>query len=105
MEFVILGHPPKGKDKIKKEVLSMGGKVVTKIKNTVMAIISTSEEVEKMNNRMQEAESEQIHVVSDDFLDEAKNCVGKIPDLVIKKSICSWGTDVSIFIQNLSKNR
>lgn len=73
----------------------MGGKVVTKINNTIMAVISTPDEVDKMYFRMQEAESEQIHVVSQDFLDEAKDNVGKIPDLIIKKSICNWGSDVS----------
>lgn len=93
MEFVILGHPPKGKEEIKKLVTSMGGKVTTKIKESVMAVISTEDEVEKLGARMQEAEKCQIHVVPDDFLDEAKDNTGKIPDLVIKKSICNWGTD------------
>ncbi|CAH1168782.1 unnamed protein product [Phyllotreta striolata] len=93
MQFVILGRPPKGKDQIKKIIQSYGGKVVTKIESRTMAVISTEEEVEKMNNRMQEAETEQIHVVSDDFLDEVKDFAGKIPDLIIKKSICDWGSD------------
>lgn len=95
MEFYIIGQPPKGKNEIKKEIEKMGGKIVKKISNTVMAVISTPEEVEKMNLKMQEAETEQVHVVSEDFLDEAKDNVGKIPDLIIKKSICNWGSDVS----------
>ncbi|KAG5892238.1 hypothetical protein JTB14_014609 [Gonioctena quinquepunctata] len=95
MEFVILGDPPKGKEAIKKEIIAMGGKVGTKIKKTVMAIISTPDQVEKMNHRMLEAESEQIQIVGEDFLDEAKDNVGKIPDLIIKKSICNWGSDPS----------
>lgn len=94
MEFVILGYSSKEKDHIKKQILSMGGKVVTKIKNSVMAVISTAEEVEKMNSRIQEAETEQIQVVSKEFLEEAKD-YDKIPDLVIKKSICNWGSNVS----------
>nr|XP_023025730.1 poly [ADP-ribose] polymerase [Leptinotarsa decemlineata] len=93
MQFVILGNPPKGADVIKKEIISMGGKVITKISKAIMAIISTPEQVEKMNYRMLEAESEDIQVVGEDFLDEAKNNVGKIPDLIIKKSICNWGSD------------
>ncbi|XP_057662049.1 poly [ADP-ribose] polymerase [Diorhabda carinulata] len=96
MKFVILGKPPKGKDEIKKLITSLGGKVVTKIDKTVLAVISTSEEVEKMSSRMSEVESEQIHVVSDDFLDEAKSNTGKIPDLIIKKSICNWGSDPTV---------
>ncbi|XP_028151640.2 poly [ADP-ribose] polymerase-like [Diabrotica virgifera virgifera] len=93
MLFVIVGKPPKGKDEIKKLVVSMGGKVITKIDEKVAAIISTEIEVEKMNKRMQEAEKYDIHVVPDDFLDEAKNNVGKIADLIIEKSICEWGSD------------
>lgn len=96
MEFVIVGHPPKGKDKIKKEIVSMGGKVATKMKTTIMAVISTQEEVDKMSAKIQEAETDQIQVVTDDFLDEAKDFAGRIPDLVIKKSICVWGSDVSM---------
>ncbi|CAG9815972.1 unnamed protein product [Phaedon cochleariae] len=70
MEFVILGKPPKGKDEIKRIIVSMGGRVGTKIHSRVMAIISTMEEVERMNSRMQAAEYEQIHVVPEDFLEE-----------------------------------
>lgn len=33
-------------------------------------------------------------MISEDFVDEAKANTGKIPDLVLKKSICSWGSDV-----------
>ncbi|XP_072383200.1 poly [ADP-ribose] polymerase-like [Diabrotica undecimpunctata] len=93
MLFVIVGKPPKGKDEIKKQILSMGGKLITKIDEKVAAIISTTQEVEKMNMRMQQAEKFDIHVVPDDFLDEAKNNVGKIADLIIEKSICEWGSD------------
>lgn len=95
MEFVIVS---KDKDKLKKKILSMGGKVVNKIKNTVMAVIATQEDVDKMRSKIQEAETEEIQVVSEDFLDEAKSNAGKIPDLIIKKSICSWGSDVSEII-------
>ncbi|XP_072398728.1 poly [ADP-ribose] polymerase [Diabrotica undecimpunctata] len=96
MKFVIIGNSGKSKEAIKKEVSSLGGKVVTKIDKTVMAIITTEEEVEKLGSRMREAESEGIHAVSEDFLKEAKDNSGKIPDLIIKKSICSWGTDPTV---------
>lgn len=96
MEFVILGKPRRGKDQIKKEITKLGGKVVTKIKNSVMAIISTTEEVEKNTSRMCEAHDENIHVVSEDFLDCAKDYNGRIPELVTEKSIASWGSDVRI---------
>lgn len=95
MEFLILGKAPKDKDEIKKRIISLGGKVVTKISNTVMAVISTPSAVEKMGSRMLDVESEKVHVVSEDFLDEVEANRDNIPDLVIKKSICNWGSDVS----------
>ncbi|CAG9763321.1 unnamed protein product [Ceutorhynchus assimilis] len=93
MQFVILGKPQRGKDVLKKDIQALGGKVVTKISNTVMAVIGTQEMVEKMHARIREAEAEQVHIVPENFVDEAKNNTGKIPDLVIKMSICTWGSD------------
>ncbi|KRT82026.1 hypothetical protein AMK59_5757, partial [Oryctes borbonicus] len=93
MQFVIVGKPPRGKEEIKKQITELGGKVITKISNTVMAVISTPEEVEKNNARMGEVRAADVHVVSEDFVDAAKNCSGGIPELVIEKSIADWGTD------------
>lgn len=94
MNFVIL-NTSKNKETLKNEIAKFGGKVVTKISKSVMAVISKPEYVEKMGSRIREAEVNDIHVVSEDFVDEAKNYSGRIPELVIKKSICSWGSDVS----------
>ncbi|XP_050310535.1 poly [ADP-ribose] polymerase [Anthonomus grandis grandis] len=93
MQFVILGTPERGKDVLKGEIQALGGKVITKISKSVMAVISDKSMVENMGSRIKEAESEQVHVVSEDFIDEAKDQSGKIPDLIIKKSICNWGSD------------
>lgn len=97
MEIVILGHKDE-KDALKKKITTLGGKVVTKIQKSVMAVIATKDDVEKMGSRISDAQSEDVHVVSKDFLDEAKDYVGKIPELVVKKSICNWGTDVSRYL-------
>lgn len=100
MEFVIVGKLKNKKDELQKKIVRFGGKVVTKISESVMAVISTSEDVEKMGSRISDAQSLDVHVVSEDFLDEVKDNASSIPDLVIKKSICSWGSDVSILIIN-----
>lgn len=97
MEFVILGKPKRGKDELKKDIIRLGGRITSKIKKTVMAVFASMEDVEKMGSKISEAQSLDIHVVSEDFIDEAKNYAGRIPDLVIKKSISSWGSDVSSF--------
>lgn len=95
MEFVILGHPKQGKDELKNKIAALGGKVVTKIQRSVMAVIASKADVEKMGSRITEAQAEDVHVVSEDFVDEAKDYTGKIPELVLKKNICTWGSNVS----------
>ncbi|KAF2885554.1 hypothetical protein ILUMI_20622 [Ignelater luminosus] len=93
MEFVIIGNVDGKKDEIKKQIVSFGGKVTTKIKQTVMAVISTAADVEKMGARIREAQDADIHVVPPEFLDQAKEYSERIPELVLKTSICTWGTD------------
>ena len=60
MEFVILGQPSRGKDVLKKQIQALGGKVVTKIQKSTMAIFANKEMVEKMGTRIQEAEAENV---------------------------------------------
>jgi NAD-dependent DNA ligase len=95
MEFVILGKPNRGKDELKKQINKLGGKVVTKICDTVMAVIASQDDVEKMGARMKTVQENRIDVVPEEFVDEAPQHSGKIPKLVANKSICNWGSDVS----------
>lgn len=96
MLFVILGKPKRGKDALKKDIAKQGGKVVTKINREVMAIFANKEDVEKMGTRMEEAKEQEVHVVPEEFIDEVARHYGKIPEFVLEKSICDWGSDVSI---------
>ena len=96
MEFVILGQHKRSKEELKKQIANLGGKVTTKISGTVMAVFASEADVEKMGRRMQTVQANQVHVVPKEFVDEAPQHVGKIPELVVAKSICDWGSDVSI---------
>jgi predicted DNA-binding WGR domain protein len=93
MEFVILGKPDRGKDELKKQIVKLGGKVVTKISGTVMAVIASQDDVEKLGARMKTVQENRIDVVPEEFVDEAPQHSGKIPELVTKKSLCDWGSD------------
>lgn len=104
MEFVILGYTKDEKDELKSKITKLGGKVVTKISRSVMAVIARESDVENNSSRVEQAQVEDVHVVSKDFVDEAKENSGKIPDLVIKKSICSWGSDVRKTFTYFSNN-
>ncbi|XP_053681345.1 poly [ADP-ribose] polymerase [Anopheles nili] len=91
MEFVILGKMTTPKDQLKLKIQKMGGKVVTKIASHTAAIISTLEEVERMNSRMQEAKELQIQVVPEEFLEDVKT--GGALSFITSRAICDWGSD------------
>jgi hypothetical protein len=46
-----------------------------------------------MNKKMEEVKTCDVHVLPEDFLDEAQN--GDVMALITKKNISSWGSDVS----------
>lgn len=100
MEFVILGRTEKNKEELKKEILLLGGTVTTKINYHLAAVISNPNEVEKMNKRMEEVKSHDIQVITEDFVEEAKEYTEAPFMLMKKKTISSWGGDIK---QRLSK--
>ncbi|XP_047370272.1 poly [ADP-ribose] polymerase [Vespa velutina] len=94
MQFVILGQTSKNKETLKKEIVLLGGSVVTKIHENLAAIISNLKEIEKMNKRMEDVKSLDIQVVSEDFIEEAKDYTEPPFALIKKKTISDWGGDV-----------
>lgn len=98
MIFLLAGHTKKNKESMKIDILRLGGKVVTKLDENVTAVISTPNEVEKMSARIEEAKALDIHVISEDFVDEAKPLTDSAVSLLQQKSICTWGGDPTIRI-------
>lgn len=95
MEFVIIGKTAKPKEDLKREILLMGGSVSTKITKDTAAVIACPQDVEKMGAKMEQAQENDIDVVTEDFVDEAKDYLNSIPILIKKKAISSWGGDPS----------
>ncbi|KAK2581903.1 hypothetical protein KPH14_002360 [Odynerus spinipes] len=95
MQFVIIGHTEKDKETLKKEISLLGGSVITKLHTNLAAVISNPKEIEKMNKRMEEVKSLDIQVVSEDFVEEAKDYTDPPITLIKKKTISDWGGDVS----------
>lgn len=95
MHLVLIGSALTAKrNDLKLKIERMGGKLTTKIHSKIAVIISTPDEVEKMNQRMEEAKSHDIQVVTEDFLTSIdkgspKETVEKIKSM----SICTWGGD------------
>lgn len=96
MEFVIIGKTEATKDELKASIQKMGGKLGTKIHDHIAAIISTEKEVQRMGSRMEEAKAKGLQVMTEDFLQHVKEHEQTI-EYIKTKSICDWGTDVSIF--------
>lgn len=96
MELVLIGDFTKARSDIEQMIRKMGGKVGTKIHDRVAAIISTADEVQKMDTQMRYARMYDIQVVSEDFLNETK-CPDVDPiGYILSESICDWGGDVSL---------
>lgn len=91
MEFVILGKTETPKDELKNTIIKMGGKVTTKIHKMLAAVISTQEEIEKMNKRMQEVKDCDVQVVPENFLEES--IAGGAAENIRKLCISPWGSD------------
>ncbi|XP_043286683.1 poly [ADP-ribose] polymerase [Venturia canescens] len=93
MQFVILNSIKKKAD-LTHDIMSLGGQVVAKITDSVAAVIAKPKFVEEGNSKkLDEARNADIQVISEDFVDEAKDYTDAPISLITKKSICDWGSD------------
>ncbi|XP_033328280.2 poly-(ADP-ribose) polymerase [Megalopta genalis] len=95
MQFFIIGRTGRDKADLKKEIIHLGGEVSAKLHENVTAVISTQKEIDKMSAKMEEAQSLDIQVITEDFIDEAKEYTKPALPLIKKKTISSWGGDLS----------
>lgn len=104
MIFLIVGRTKTDKEALKREILLLGGKVVTKIDENVTAVISIPKEVEKMSSKIEDAKDLDIHIISEDFVEEAKLLKDSAAavSLLEQKSICTWGGDPTIRISKVA---
>lgn len=101
MQFVILGHIQKDKEELKKEIMLLGGTVTTRIHEHLTAVISNKDELDKMNKRMEDVKSHDIQVITEDFIEEAKEYTDAPIALLKKKTISSWGGDINARVTNI----
>lgn len=107
MHVIVIGqnfNTPK--DEMKQKIEKMGGKLVTKLQKSIAVVISTKDEVSKMNQRMTDVKDLDIQVVTEEFL----NAVEKgTPTETIEKiksmSICDWGSDPLLRIPQEEENK
>lgn len=94
MFVVPVGTMSIGRAEIKAKVERLGGKLITKLQEKIAVVISTEQEVAKMNKRMQLVKSFNIQVVPESFLDSVANgSPNDTIELIKSMSICDWGSD------------
>ncbi|CAF1225824.1 unnamed protein product [Rotaria sp. Silwood1] len=74
---------------IQKEVERLGGTYSSKIDENVGIVISSKDEIQKKSKKLQDAEKLNIHIVSEEFINEIKN---DRPSIIMEKcKISTWG--------------
>lgn len=98
LNFVVLGFPPNDESVICKRIKKLGGRVVPRIKRSVLAIVSTKEELERNGIQITEAKHCQIYVVSRDFIAAITDSMDKetVLEIINKYDMSHWGAEVII---------
>ena len=94
MQFVIVGRTQKNKETLKKDIMLLGGEVTTKVHHHLTAVISSENELER-NNKIKEAKNLDIQVITEDFVEAAKDHTKPAIQLIKEKTISSWGGNLS----------
>lgn len=93
MQFFIAGKTTKGKEELRKEIMLLGGLVVSKVHENLAAVIADDKALEKGGKAFDSAQEFEIQVVTEDFVDEAKDYKDTPVSLITKKNIAPWGAD------------
>lgn len=95
LEFAIIDSKREHRTNIEKKINRLGGVVNTVIHCNLTAIISNRQDMQKNKNRLRYAKKYNVHVVSEEFLLDVVRTNDPIPSILIKRSLCEWGGDVS----------
>ncbi|XP_041975989.1 poly [ADP-ribose] polymerase isoform X2 [Aricia agestis] len=96
LQFYLHGKFKAPKEEVKNRILKLGGLVTSKLTDTLAAVVSTKNEVEKMNPKMQDIQYLSIEVVEESFLDlidPATGTIAKTLELIKENNIADWGSD------------
>ncbi|KAL0840559.1 hypothetical protein ABMA28_015776 [Loxostege sticticalis] len=96
LQFFMYGKLKSNKEELKHRILKLGGLVVSKLTDTLAAVVSTEKEVEKMSNKMEEIKEKDIEVVDESFFDLIDPKTGTVANtlqLIKQHNIADWGSD------------
>lgn len=108
MKFMTAGKLSRTNAQIKDVIESLGGKLSSKIDDSVIALITNKIEFDKMSNRIKESETNDVYVINEDVINELedKNTFKMITNedglinLINKHKLSSWGSDLKARIKN-----
>ncbi|XP_037299289.1 poly [ADP-ribose] polymerase [Manduca sexta] len=98
LQFFLYGKL-KNKEEVKKRILKLGGNVVSKLSETIVAVVSTKKDVESNTAKMEDIQSKDIGVVEASFLDSIDSEKGTIAaslQIIKENNIADWGSDPTI---------
>ncbi|CAK1604001.1 unnamed protein product [Parnassius mnemosyne] len=98
LQFFLLGKFKTPKEDLKHRILKLGGLVVSKITDTLAAVVSSKYEIEKMSSKMEDVQEKEIEVVEESFfdlIDPKEGTISTTLRLIRENNIADWGSDPS----------
>lgn len=102
MEFAVVYSKNEWRKSIERRIDSLGGTISTKIHSNLTAVISNRKDLQKDSFLLRKAKELNVHVVSEEFLVDVAKANEPMQDIIIKRSLSKWGTNVSSSNANIS---
>ncbi len=103
MNFSTVGKLNKKNAEIKLILDRLGGKLVSNLDDTIVALITNSEQLQKMGKKLSQSLNLNIHAIDEKFIEELCNQpaekLGDIEQLILSHNLASWGSDLKTRIQ------
>jgi poly [ADP-ribose] polymerase 1 len=108
MKFMTAGKLSRTNAEIKSIIENLGGKLSTKIENSVIALITNKAEYDKMSKKISDMKAGDIYVINEDIADDLEddNIIKMISNedefinLINKHKLSIWGSDLKERIKN-----
>lgn len=97
LNFAVIGFPPDDETRICKQIKYLGGRVVSHVKRSVLAVVTIKEEFQKHGKLLTDAQICQVYVVPKDFITDMANVNDKetVLEQIKKYDFSDWGSEVS----------
>ncbi|XP_039968525.1 poly [ADP-ribose] polymerase isoform X1 [Bactrocera neohumeralis] len=92
LKFAYVG-PKEAENKLKTQLNKLGGEIISKLSENIVAVFSSKHEVEHMGSRMKKAKELGIHIIPIDYLDLVESNPTNAINYISSTTLCDWGTD------------